>query len=93
MSDIQYNPFDTSLLATCAYDSQINLWSVNADDDKVNVSQLDSLLMNESRCDCIQWNANVENILASVSLSSLYLWDVERKSIINSKRLLSLDSI
>jgi hypothetical protein len=66
---------------------KINLWSVVHDENesKVQVNQYDSLLLNEARCDSIEWNLNVENILASVSLSSLYLWDVEQKSVVRCK--------
>jgi WD40 repeat protein len=63
---------------------KINVWSVS-DSDKITVSQVESLVNSESRCDCIQWNCNVENILASVSLGALYLWDVETKAIVNCK--------
>ena len=70
--------FNQSVMATTGYDSQIQLWSVNDSDglQSVSVNPLSSILLNESRSDCIQWNPNVDSVLASTSLNTLYLWDV-----------------
>jgi WD40 repeat protein len=79
ITDIQYNTFDQSVLATTGFDSQIQLWSVNDDENSshVKVNPLSTINLNEGRSDCVQWNPNVNNILVSTSLNTLYLWDVE----------------
>ena len=76
ITDIQYNTFNESVLATCGYDSQIKLWSVS-DADELQLNQQATLNLNENRSDFIQWNPNVDNVLVSTSLNTLYLWDVE----------------
>ena len=79
ITDIQYNTFNQSVLATCGFDSQIQLWSINDEDFSlpVKLDPLRSLLLNENRSDCVQWNPNVDNVLVSTSLNTIYLWDVE----------------
>jgi coronin-7 len=84
ITDIQYNTFNQSVLATCGFDSQIQLWSVK-DSEKnvpslVKLDSIASLPLNENRSDCIQWNPNVDNILVSTSLNTIYLWDVSHVS-------------
>jgi WD40 repeat protein len=94
LSDIQFNPFVNDILATGAFEAQINLWKLSDGDHKVSINQSSSLnLVTESRCDSIQWNPNVENILISSSLSNLYLWDVEHNSVINCKSLIQTHRI
>ncbi len=85
ITDIQYNPFNDSILATCGYDSQIKLWSVE-DDGYVQLKQQTILNLNENRSDLLQWNPNVNNILVSTSLNTIYLWDVENQSNISAIR-------
>ena len=79
ITDIQYNTFNQSVVATCGFDSQIQLWSVNDTDcnSPVKLDPLTSLLLNENRSDCVQWNPNVDNIMLSTSLNTIYLWDVQ----------------
>lgn len=79
ITDIQYNMFNQSVMATTGYDAQIQLWSVQDTDNamhSVSVNPLSSIMLNESRSDCIQWNPNIDKVLASTSLNTLYLWDV-----------------
>lgn len=68
-------------MATCGFDSQIQLWSVNDQSEStlVEVNPLASIPLNENRSDCIQWNPNVDNIFVSTSLNTIYLWDVQNK--------------
>jgi WD40 repeat protein len=81
ITDIQYNTFNQSVVATCGFDSQIQLWSVGGGENSggplPSVASSGTLQLNENRCDCVQWNPNVDNVLLSTSLSSVYLWDVE----------------
>jgi WD40 repeat protein len=84
ITDIQYNSFNQSVLATCGFDSQIQLWSV-IDNEKnassfIKLDQIASLPLNENRSDCIQWNPNVDNVFVSTSLNTIYLWDVQHVS-------------
>jgi coronin-7 len=84
ITDIQYNSFNPDLFATSGYDAQIQLWNVT-DPDSDNGSPLKvdcvtSLPLNEMRCDCIQWNPNVNNIMATASMNTLYLWDIQKES-------------
>lgn len=83
LTDIQFSPFDGSILATSAYDSSINLWNLSTDDNGTKVqieSKATCVLSGESRCDSLAWNPNIENILASNSLSTQYIWDIEYQS-------------
>lgn len=83
ITDIQYNTFNQSVLATSGFDSQIQLWSVNDDTSapgQVRVNPLSTINLNEGRSDCVSWNPNVDNILVSSSLNTLYLWDVEHSA-------------
>lgn len=84
ITDIQYNTFNQSVLATCGFDSQIQLWSVKDNENWassfIKLDQIGSLPLNENRSDCIQWNPNVDNILVSTSLNTIYLWDVQHVS-------------
>jgi WD40 repeat protein len=83
ITDIQYSPFNQSVVATCGFDSQIQLWTVSANENggpSPNVTQSNTLQLHENRCDCVQWNPNVDNIMLSTSLSSVYLWDVENSN-------------
>jgi WD40 repeat protein len=83
LTDIQYNTFNQSILATCGFDSQIQLWSVDDNaglHSQIKLTNTSSLLLNETRSDCIQWNPNVDNVLVSTSLNTIYLWDVESSS-------------
>ncbi len=82
ITDIQYSIFDQSIVATCGFDSQIQIWTVRDDGESsssspVKLEPLTSLQLNENRSDCVQWNPNVSNVLASTSLNTVYLWDVE----------------
>ena len=84
ITDIQYNTFNQSVLATCGFDSQIQLWSVK-DNEKnassfIKLDNIASLPLNENRSDCVQWNPNIDNILVSTSLNTIYLWDVSHVS-------------
>lgn len=86
ITDIQYNPFNESVMSTCGYDSQIKLWSVEGSEEAagVQVTPLANLNLNENRSDCIQWNPNVDNILVSTSLNTIYLWDIETQKNISA---------
>ena len=79
ITDIQYSIFNQSIVATCGFDSQIQLWSIRDEENNapVKLEPLSSLQLNENRSDCLQWNPNVDNVLASTSLNTVYLWDVE----------------
>lgn len=84
ITDIQYNMFNQKVMATTGYDAQIQLWSIGNDDDAsqpVRVGQKATLQLNESRCDCVQWNPNVEDVMVSTSLNTIYLWDVENSNV------------
>ena len=85
ITDIQYSPFNERIMATCGYDSQIKLWSVTSD-PYLQVSLQTTLNLNENRSDCLQWNPNVENIMVSTSLNTVYLWDMEAQSNISILR-------
>ena len=85
ITDIQYSTFNPSVLATTGLDSQIHLWSLSDDDDQlpssaIKLNSLASLSAHENRNDCVLWNPNVENILVSASLNTVYLWDVTHTS-------------
>lgn len=88
ITDIQYNPFNESVMGTCGYDSQIKLWSVEEGEEAngVQVTPLANLNLNENRSDCIQWNPNVDNVLVSTSLNTVYLWDIETQTNISALR-------
>lgn len=86
ITDIQYNMFNQSVMATTGYDAQIQLWSVENgsggdNNDSVRLGPKATLQLNESRCDCVQWNPNVEDVLVSTSLNTIYLWDVENSNV------------
>lgn len=79
ITDIQYNPYNESVVATSGFDAQIQLWSVH-DEARMplKLNALSTLALNEARSDCVQWNPNVASCLVSTSLNTLYLWDVEQ---------------
>jgi len=79
ITDIQYSTFSQSVVATCGFDSQIQLWTVRDEDasSPVKLEPLTSLQLGENRSDCVLWNPNVANVLASSSLNTIYLWDVQ----------------
>lgn len=85
ITDIQYNTFNDKIVATCGYDSQIKLWEVQ-DEGIINLKQVSNLNLNENRSDCVQWNPNVDNVLVSSSLNTIYLWDVETGKNVNALR-------
>ncbi len=72
-------------MATCGYDSQIKLWSVKEEAD-LAVLPLACINLNENRSDCLQWNPNVENIMVSTSLNTIYLWDIETQTNLSANR-------
>lgn len=78
ITDIQYNTFNQSIVATCALDSVIKLWSVTDESESTmcKMDPLASIPISENRSDCIQWNPNVDGIFVSSSLNTVYLWDV-----------------
>lgn len=79
ITDLQFSPFNQNLLASAGFDSQINLWSTNTSTSgelNVSLTSVSNLLLQENRCDCIQWNPNIDSVMVSTSLNSVYLWDV-----------------
>lgn len=80
INDIQYNSFNQSVVATAGFDAQVQLWSIDDTESTIKLNSLASLALNENRCDSIQWNPNVDNILVSTSLNTIYLWDVQGNS-------------
>lgn len=85
ITDIQYNTFNDTIVATCGYDSQIKLWKVQ-DEGLITLNQVSNLNLNENRSDCVQWNPNVDNVLVSSSLNTIYLWDVESEKNVSALR-------
>jgi WD40 repeat protein len=81
LTDIEYSPFNNKILATCGFDSTINIWSLTNKDiqsnERVGFEKCLTLSFNEKRSDCIKWNPNVDNILLTSSMSNIYLWDLE----------------
>ena len=82
ITDIQYNLFEPTILASCGFDAQIQLWLVNEDveSSSIKLDNLSTIRLNENRSDCCLWNPNVDKILLSSSLNTIYLWDVEHST-------------
>jgi len=83
ITDLQYSPFNQHILASTGFDSQINLWSTTpppgaeiTHEINARLAPLASLQLQENRCDCVLWNPNVDSVLVSTSLNTVYLWDI-----------------
>lgn len=79
--DIQWNPYNDNMLATCSEDGTIKIWEIpdhglvlNIDDDKA----LLVLDYHERRCTQIGWHPTAANILLSVSQEpKMCVWNLD----------------
>jgi len=79
--DMQWNPYDDDMLATCSEDGSIKIWEIpdggvvtNWDDKNVTVI----LEYHERRCVQIQWHPIANNVLLSVSQEPmLCVWNLD----------------
>lgn len=79
--DLQWNPFNDNMLATCSEDGSIKIWEipdigvlVNMDDSKA----LLSLDYHERRCIQIEWHPIASNVLLSVSQEpKVCVWNLD----------------
>lgn len=79
--DMQWNPYNDNMLATCSEDGSIKLWEIpdhgvvlNMNDDKA----LLTLEYHEKRCTQIVWHPTAKNILFSVSQEpKIVVWNLD----------------
>ena len=79
--DVQYSPFDSTQLATCADDGCIKLWNVDG-------NELKSLQGHQRRTEVIRFNHAASGVLASGSIDkTASIWDLE-----TGQRAITLES-
>lgn len=79
--DLQWNPFNDNMLASCSEDGSIKIWEIpdiglvtNVDDSKA----LLDLQYHERRCVQLAWHPIASNVLMSVSQEpKICLWNLD----------------
>lgn len=85
IQDIQFNPHNQKIMASCGDDGLIVVWNLN--DLAESNRSYTTLKGHAKRCSCISWNPVVSNVLASSGNDqTVVCWDVE-----HNKSLFSLN--
>jgi len=83
--DLQFNPFNTNIIASAGEDARIKLWRIPDEGitEELTESIID-LVGHSKKVGSIQWHPSAENILASAGFDSeLIIWDVQNGSPVN----------
>jgi coronin-1B/1C/6 len=81
--DLEWNPYDDTMLASCSEDGSIRIWQfpeygVLTNIDSGNSAMLLSLDTHEKRCVQVAWHPSASNVLLSVSQEpKVCLWNLD----------------
>lgn len=79
--DLQWNPFNDNMLASCSEDGSIKIWDVPEKGFSINVDDSKALLQleyHERRCIQILWHPIASNVLMSVSQEpKVCIWNLD----------------
>ncbi|XP_060064136.1 protein transport protein Sec31A-like [Ylistrum balloti] len=72
---LDFNPFQTNLLATGASDSEIHIWDLNKPDSPMTPG---AKSQPPEEVACVAWNQQVQHILASTFTARCVVWDLRK---------------
>ncbi|KAL8602789.1 hypothetical protein ACOMHN_055172 [Nucella lapillus] len=72
---LDFNPFQTNLLASGASDSEIYIWDLNKADNPMTPGQKSQP---PEEVSCVAWNRQVQHILASNFAARCVVWDLRK---------------
>lgn len=75
VSGLDFNPFQTNLLASCASESEIFIWDLNNTTTHMNPGTKTQPFEDVKN---VAWNRQVQHILASVFSSRCVIWDLRK---------------
>ncbi|KAH8389025.1 hypothetical protein KR200_009704 [Drosophila serrata] len=75
VSGLDFNPFQTNLLASCASESEIYIWDLNNPATHMNPGAKTQPAEDVKN---VAWNRQVQHILASVFSSRCVIWDLRK---------------
>ncbi|XP_073848792.1 COPII coat complex component secretory 31 isoform X2 [Musca autumnalis] len=75
VSGLDFNPFQTNLLASCASESEIFIWDLNNTSTHMNPGTKTQPFEDVKN---VAWNRQVQHILASVFSSRCVIWDLRK---------------
>ncbi|XP_037815567.1 protein transport protein Sec31A isoform X2 [Lucilia sericata] len=75
VSGLDFNPFQTNLLASCASESEIFIWDLNNTTTHMNPGTKTQPFEDVKN---VSWNRQVQHILASVFSSRCVIWDLRK---------------
>lgn len=75
VTGLDFNPFQTNLLASCASESEIFIWDLNNTSTHMNPGAKTQPLEDVQN---VAWNRQVQHILASVFSSRCVIWDLRK---------------
>uniref|UniRef100_A0A1I8PBV5 Protein transport protein Sec31A n=1 Tax=Stomoxys calcitrans TaxID=35570 RepID=A0A1I8PBV5_STOCA len=75
VSGLDFNPFQTNLLASCASESEIFIWDLNNTTTHMNPGAKTQPFEDVKN---VAWNRQVQHILASVFSSRCVIWDLRK---------------
>ncbi|XP_059078879.1 coronin-7-like isoform X1 [Tigriopus californicus] len=88
VTDFKFSPFDDGLLATGSQDSNIKLWRIPSSGMPINGLCDPELVLPEQprRIETVNFNPNVDSVLATSSFNSISVWDIiEGKEVFNAQ--------
>jgi len=93
--DIDFNPFNDSLIASASEDCYVKIWGIPEGGLKENMSDpLQTLTGHKRKVGTVQFNPVANNILSSSSTDlSVKIWDIEKATSIISFDAVHTDSI
>lgn len=75
--DLEFDPFDDNLLATCCADGTTKIWHI-PDDFKGRLTESVQTLKGTKRVGCLKYNSICQNVLATAAQDfDVVIWDVE----------------
>lgn len=77
--DIQWNPFNSNIIASASEDGLIKLWNIPNEGltkDLIETESVTDLVGHTKKVGIVQWHPSANNLLASASNDELIIWDV-----------------